>query len=407
MFLSRAVYDAPPARDQNAPFLIGVLPGEGIGPEVVGVALRLLDVLEKNNRHKFTLRFGGDIGVTAKNANGAPLPAEIIGFCREVFARNGAILNGPGGDRYVYDLRVVFDLFCKISPLRVAPELIRANRLKASHVENLDILLVRENASGFYQGKWSATQTPESGLVASQTCSYSESEVCRIVEVAARLAASRQGKMAVVVKDGGAPTLSQLWRDCARQVAAKHEIEYSILNIDLAAYQLIQHPRDFDVVVAPNLFGDILGDLGAVLLGSRGLSFSGNFAANGAAVYQTNHGSGYDLVGQNKANPVGQIFSMAMLLRESFGLHEAARHIENAVAQVWRDGWRTFDIEEDSCKTVGTQQMGDLVVAALTKIVARHSATAAFAQTSIRQISATQTNAVQSDIAPDAGRIAL
>lgn len=363
-------------RDENAPFLLGVLPGEGIGPEVVGIALRLLEVLEKHGRHRFALRFGGDIGVTAKNANGAPLPAEIIAFCRGIFDESGAILNGPGGDRYVYDLRAQFDLFCKFSPLRVAPELIGANRLKAAHVENLDILLVRENASGFYQGQWSATQTPENGIVASQTCSYSENEVNRIVEIAARLAATRRGKMAVIVKDGGAPTLSQLWRDCAHEIADKHDIEYSILNIDLAAYQLIQYPRELDVIVAPNLFGDILGDLGAVLLGSRGLSFSGNFASNGAAVYQTNHGSGYDLVGQNKANPVGQIFSLAMLLRESFGLHEAAQQIENAVAQVWRDGWRTFDVAEAACKTVGTQQMGDLVVEALTQIVAQCEAKA-------------------------------
>lgn len=371
--LSDAIFAAP-TRNGDAPFVIGVLPGEGIGPEVVGVALRLLDVLEKNGRHKFELRFGGAIGVQAKNAHGAPLPQQIVGFCRDIFDAGGAILNGPGGDRYVYDLRVQFDLFCKFSPLRVAPEIVGANRLKASHVENLDLLLVRENSSGFYQGKWTRQHT-ENGIVASQTCSYSESEVDRIVRIAARLARTRKGKMAVVVKDGGAPTLSELWRNCASKIACEHDIEYSMLNVDLAAYQLIQHPRELDVIVAPNLFGDILGDLGAVLLGSRGLSFSGNFSTCGKAVYQTNHGSGYDLAGQDKANPVGQIFSLAMLLRESFGLRYEAQQIEDAIAQVWREGWRTFDIAEDGCTEVGTQQMGDLIVEALTQIVTHPAAT--------------------------------
>ena len=366
--MSDAIYEQTPRRPAAAPFLIGVLKGEGIGPEVIGAALRLLQVLENVGRHTFDLRFGGQIGVQAKNRDGKPLPDDIIGFCREIFAGDGAILNGPGGDRYVYDLRVQFDLFCKFSPLRVSPELIHAGRLKSHHVENLDIVLVRENVSGFYQGQWSEESDSENGVIASQTCSYSEREVRRIVQVAARLASERNGKLSVVVKDGGAPTLSTLWRDCAHQIAAESGIEYSILNIDLAAYQLIQHPRDFDVIVAPNLFGDVLGDLGAVLLGSRGLSFSGNFNADGAAVYQTNHGSGYDLVGQDKANPVGQIFSLAMMLRESFALHDEAQWIEDAVAQVWRDGWRTFDIAEASCRTVGTREMGERIAAALRHI---------------------------------------
>ncbi|HVF85651.1 MAG TPA: isocitrate/isopropylmalate family dehydrogenase [Abditibacteriaceae bacterium] len=366
--MSAFIFEKPQTIRMEAPLLVGVLEGEGIGPEVIGVALRLLHALEGICGLKFDLCFGGAIGVQAKTQNGKPLPEEIITFCRNVFSQGGAILNGPGGDRYVYDLRVQFDLFCKLSPLRVSPELANAGRMKPDFVRDVDILLVRENVSGFYQGQWSESATESDGIQAEQSCLYTEKQVRRIVQVAAHTAKTRRGKLSVVVKDGGVPTISKLWRDCAVQIAQQADIEYSILNIDYAAYKLIQHPHEFDVIVAPNLFGDVLGDLGSVLLGSRGLSFSGNFAANGAAVYQTNHGSAYDLVGKNEANPVGQIYSMAMMLRESFGLANEARLLEDAVAQVWQRGWRTADLAEEGCKVVGTREMGDLICDALIEL---------------------------------------
>jgi 3-isopropylmalate dehydrogenase len=302
------------------------------------------------------------------------VPDDVIAFCRDIFSRDGAILNGPGGDRYVYDLRVQFDLFCKLSPLKVSPALLNAGRMKPDSVRDVDILLVRENVSGFYQGRWSESVTESEGQKAEQSCLYTENQVCRIVQVAANLAKARRGHLSIVVKDGGVPTISKLWRDCAVEIAQKANIEYSILNIDYAAYKLIQHAHDFDVVVAPNLFGDVLGDLGSVLLGSRGLSFSGNFAANGAAVFQTNHGSGYDLVGKDTANPVGQIYSLAMMLRESFALHDEARLLEGAVAHVWHQGWRTVDIAEAGCKTVGMKEMGNLISQAVIELSPRFAA---------------------------------
>ena len=145
-------------------------------------------------------------------------------------------------------------------------------------------------------------------------------------------------------------------------------VGYSVLNIDLMAYRLLQEPKGFDVVVTPNLFGDILADLGAVLLGSRGLSYSGNFSGSGAAVYQTNHGAGYDLVGKNEANPVGQVFSLAMLLRESFGLVQEPLLMEEAVAEVWRQGWRTPDLTENGCRIIGTEEMGARIADALVRL---------------------------------------
>jgi 3-isopropylmalate dehydrogenase len=363
--------DAHSPRTPKAPFVIGVLEGEGIGPDVLGVCLRLLRILEETRDLKFDLRFGGEIGVVAKNQNGKPLPDNIIQFCRNIFLQGGAILNGPGGDRYVYDLRVQFDLFCKLSPLKVSPALLNAGCMKPESVRDVDILLVRENVSGFYQGQWGESATENEGQQAEQSCRYTEKQVCRIVKVAANLAKARRGHLSVVVKDGGVPTISKLWRDCAVEIAQKSNIEYSILNVDFAAYKLIQHAHDFDVMVAPNLFGDVLGDLGSVLIGSRGLSFSGNFAANGAAVYQTNHGSGYDLVGKDIANPVGQIYSLAMMLRESFALHDEANLLEDAITHVWNQGWRTFDIAEEGCKTVGMSEMGDLIAQALIELLMR------------------------------------
>lgn len=361
-------------RVDDAPFVIGVLEGEGIGPDVISVCLRLLRILEETRDLKFTLHFGGAIGVQAKTHNGKPLPDDVIAFCRDVFSQGGAILNGPGGDRYVYDLRVQFDLFCKFSPLKVSPALLNAGRMKPESIRDVDILLVRENVSGFYQGQWSQSVTESEGHQAEQSCIYTERQVCRIVQVAANLAKARRGHLSVIVKDGGVPTISKLWRDCAVEIAHKAGIEYSILNVDYAAYKLVQHAHDFDVMVAPNLFGDVLGDLGSVLLGSRGLSFSGNFAANGAAVYQTNHGSGYDLVGKDIANPVGQIHSLAMMLRESFALCDEANLLEDAVTHVWNQGWRTFDIAEAGCKTVGMSEMGDLIGQALIELSARYAA---------------------------------
>jgi 3-isopropylmalate dehydrogenase len=369
-----------PVRVERAPFIIGVLKGEGIGPDVIGVCLRLLQILEETRDLKFDLRFGGAIGVHAKTHNGKPLPDDVITFCRDIFSQSGAILNGPGGDRYVYDLRVQFDLFCKLSPLKVSPALLNAGRMKPQSVCDVDILLVRENVSGLYQGQWSESATENEGQLAEQSCLYTEKQVCRIVQVAANVAKARRGHLSVIVKDGGVPTISKLWRDCALEIAHKADIEYSILNVDYAAYKLIQHAHDFDVMVAPNLFGDVLGDLGSVLLGSRGLSFSGNFAANGAAVYQTNHGSGYDLVGKDVANPVGQIYSLAMMLRESFALHDEANLLENAVEQVWKNGWRTFDIAEAGCKTVGMSEMGDRIAHALIELSRRFAAPSTAAQ---------------------------
>lgn len=336
---------------------IGVLPGEGVGPEVIESALSVVHALGELTGLKFDIRFGGAIGRDAESEYGVPLSREVVGFCQEVFDLGGAILNGPGGGRYVYDLRKEFDLFFKISPLQPCRELKDVCRLKPDAVQGTNILLVRENISGVYQGTSREGNRPNGERFAEQTFAERETILRRFLETAARLAQQRKGKMAVVYKDAGIPGISALWRDCAVATADSHGIQLTMVDIDLMAYQLIQHPQDFDVVAAPNLCGDVLADLGAVLLGSRAVSFSGNYAPNRAAVYQTNHGAAYDLKGSDRANPAGQIFSLAMMLRESFALAREAALIEQAVHAAWAEGWRTADIAEPGRMTVGTKEM--------------------------------------------------
>ena len=364
--LSALVPPESPPLSGKPPFLIGVLEGEGVGPEVVRASLQVLSALESGGSPRFEIRRGGAIGLEAEARAGTPLSRELELFCDEVFSRGGAILAGAGGGRFVYELRRRFDLFCKIVPLRVCEELIAENRLKRQTVEGVDIVLIREGSAGVYQGTWGFEHSAE-GRRATHSFAYSEAQVRRVVEAAARIAAARLRKLLVVVKDGGMPSVSELWRECGSAAAREAGVACSFANVDLAAYLLIQHARDLDVVVAPNLFGDVLADLGAVLLGGRALSFSGNFSAAGAAVYQTNHGGALDLAGTDRANPVGQIFSAAMLLRESFGLAGDAARIEDAVARVWRAGWRTADLAGSGHRVVGCREMGELVCEALAK----------------------------------------
>ncbi|HET7625601.1 MAG TPA: isocitrate/isopropylmalate family dehydrogenase [Verrucomicrobiae bacterium] len=345
----------------NSRPLIGVLAGNGVGPEVIGAALRVLSAVGQTAGIEFELRHGGLIGEEAEAHSGKSLTDSVVEFCGKIFADGGAILNGPGGGRYVYDLRRQFDLFCKFVPIRPFPELARAGKFAPQHLENVDMLLVRDNSGGVYQGKWNCGENAN-GKFAEHFFSYSETQIRRIVEIAARAAANRRGKLHIIVKEGGVPGISALWRDIGLDLARKYEIRAAIMNIDLAAYALIQHPAQFDVIVAPNLFGDILADIAGVLVSSRGVTFSGNFDSQRNAVYQTNHGCAHDLAGGDVANPTGQMLSLAMLLRESFGLDGAAKKIENAIREVWRQGWRTADLAEPDCRTLGTRAMTDRVV---------------------------------------------
>jgi 3-isopropylmalate dehydrogenase len=187
---------------------------------------------------------------------------------------------------------------------------------------------------------------------------YEESQVRRFLRASARLAKQRRGKMAVVWKESGLPSISALWRACANEAAEEYGVGLQLIGIDLMAYWLLLRAATFDVIATPNLFGDVIADLGAILLGSRGASFSGNYSEDGKSVYQTNHGAGFDLEGSDKANPAGQIFAFSMMLRETFGRYDEADIMEEAVRSVWREGWRTEDVAIPGCRVVGTREMG-------------------------------------------------
>jgi 3-isopropylmalate dehydrogenase len=323
--------------------LIGALPGEGVGPEVVGAALECLRDLERVGGRRVDVEVGGSIGVAAERKNGTPLPEDVLHFCKDVLARGGAILSGAGGGRYVYELRRRLGLFIKVSPVEARLGLPEASPLRPEVLEGVDILMVRENLGGIYQGSSTAATVDGESFV-EHRFSYAESQVRRFVSAAARLAAARRGQLTVVVKQAGAPALAQLWKGVAGEVCGEMGVEVSFVDVDLMAYRLVASPQTFDVVAAPNLFGDVLGDLAAVLVGGRALSFGASYDRRGAAVYQTNHGAAHDIAGSGRANPVGQILSLAAMLRESLDLGREAWALEEGVRRGLSDGDTTDDL---------------------------------------------------------------
>jgi 3-isopropylmalate dehydrogenase len=359
-----------PACESPSPApLIGVLPGEGIGREVVTGALGVLTALEDAGGEAVEIETGGPIGYPAVSSTGSALPDEVATFCDGVFARGGAILTGPGGGRYVYDLRRRLELYLKLVPVCSRLGLPEASPLRSDSLRDLDLLLVRENLGGIYQGRSEESLDENGRRLVRHHFETSEAGLHRLLGAAARLAAERRGQLTVVIKQGGMPSLADLWRATALEASATAGIDCNFVDVDLMAYELIRRPHDFDVIVASNFAGDILSDLTAVLVGSRALSYSGNFSPRGHAAYQTNHGAAHDIAGRDTANPVGQILSLAMLLRESLGLGREAEAIEDAVRAVWASGVRTADIATHGDPVVGTTEMaGRIAESAATQL---------------------------------------
>lgn len=340
--------------------LVGVLAGEGIGAELMAVCRLILEQVGACAGQRFEFASGGVIGTTAFKATGLWVPPEIEHFCREIHARQGAVLCGPGGGRFVYELRRHLNLFCKLVPLTPTAALRDLGPLRPDRLEDVDILVVRENLGGLYQGSGDHTSDGEIRR-AQHTFEYHAPQVTRIIEVGAALAETRRGKLCVVYKPGGIPSISALWREMAEQVCAGRALDWQLLEVDNACYQVIANARAFDVVVAPNMFGDVLADAASVLLGSRGMSFSANFSDDGIGVYQTGHGAAYDLAGTDRANPIGQIHSMVFMLREHFDLEGLATAIMQGVEDVLAAGWRTADVMAPGCRFVGTRRLGELI----------------------------------------------
>ncbi len=352
------------ATNRDRPIVIGVLPGEGVGPQLTDICLQILAVVSRTFGFAAEVQIGGAIGMAALRSSGSVLPPDVCAFCDDVFERGGAVFAGAGGGRFVYDMRRRYQLYVKLNPIMSFPELSGQSAVRWRDDPDVDVMIIRDNIGGLYQG--SASEHRETGgRRIEQLFEYREADVRAVTDAAAAQAAKRRGHLTIVAKDSGLPELSDLWFECGRASARAHGVSARTIDMDYMVYQFAATPDAFDVVAVPNCFGDLLADLGGIMCGSRGNTYGASFTHGGAGVYQTNHGAAYDLADKDLANPAGQIFSLAMMLSQSFGHHDAAAAIVGAVRQVWRRGVRTADLAGPQCRVVSCSQFGDDVIAAL------------------------------------------
>lgn len=342
--------------DKNTVHHIGIFEGEGVGQELIPLTVKLLETLKNNSKRKIQLSYGDEIGSLAKKKYGVSLTQSNIDFIKSIFKKKGAVFCGPGGERFVYKLRKKFNLFCKFTPLQPFPSIHSAGTVKKEATDNVDIIAVRENMGGVYQGTTTSKITKKDGLTICHRFSYSEKQVTDIIEVAAKLAKKRLKLLHLVTKPGGVDGISQLWFNVAKKICAKEKVKLIHLEIDNSVYQLIANPKQFNVIVSPNMMGDILADCGSLLLRSRGLSYSCNFDQKGNGVYQTGHGAAYDIAGKNIVNPIGQFLSLGAMLKESFSWPMADELITQSIKMTLDQGFRTFDIHSKNSKKVSTTE---------------------------------------------------
>ena len=352
---------------------IAVLAGDGIGPEITAQAVRVLEVLARDGLDVQTE--SALVGGAAVDATGDPLPEETLRVCESARAILFGAVGGPAYDKLprpqrpeqgLLRLRKHFDLFANLRPAMVYPELAEASPLKADIVAGLDILIMRELTGDIYFGQPRGIRTNEAGeREGFDTMRYSESEIRRIAQRGFEAARRRQHRLCSVDKANVLET-TQLWRDVVTEVGKDYpDVELSHMYVDNAAMQLVRQPRQFDVIVTGNMFGDILSDAASMLTGSIGMLPSASLNASGFGMYEPIHGSAPDIAGTNKANPLATILSLAMLLRYSLDEEAAARRVEAAVRKVLADGVRTADIARPGDKVSSCTEMGDAVVAAL------------------------------------------
>ncbi|MEY4748629.1 MAG: 3-isopropylmalate dehydrogenase [Pseudomonadota bacterium] len=354
---------------------IAVLPGDGIGPEIIAEAVKVLEVLELD----LSLSYA-PVGGAAYEASGHPLPDATLNLARE----SDAILFGAVGD-WKYDkleralrpeqailgLRRSLGLFANFRPAICYEQLTHASSLKPELVAGLDILIIRELTGDIYfgqpRGRRGAPDGPFAGAEeAFDTMRYTRPEIERIAHVAFQAARKRNKKVTSVDKANVLETF-QFWKDIVTEVHAQYpDVALEHMYVDNAAMQLVRAPKKFDVVVTGNMFGDILSDEASMLTGSIGMLPSASLNARNQGLYEPSHGSAPDIAGQGVANPLATILSAAMMLRFSLNQPGAAERIEAAVSQVLSAGLRTADILSAGCALVGTREMGDAVVAALT-----------------------------------------
>ncbi|YAI81274.1 MAG: 3-isopropylmalate dehydrogenase [cyanobacterium endosymbiont of Rhopalodia sterrenbergii] len=352
-------------------YTITLLPGDGIGPEIMTVAVKVLHVIGKQFDIKFNFK-EALIGGAAINATGKPLPEETLTCCRNSDAVLLAAIGGYEWDnlpRYqrpetgLLAIRAGLNLFANLRPATIFPQLIDASSLKREVIGGVDIMVVRELTGGIYFGQPKGifeTETGEKRGV--NTMAYMESEVDRIAKVAFETAQKRSGKLCSVDK-ANVLDVSQLWRDRVNHIAPQYpDVAVSHLYVDNAVMQLVRAPKQFDTILTSNLFGDILSDAAAMLTGSIGMLPSASLGLEKPGLFEPVHGSAPDIAGQDKANPLAQILSAAMMLRYGLDEPNAARKIEQGVLKVLAQGYRTGDIISPQTKAVGCQEMGDVLL---------------------------------------------
>ncbi|MDH4382252.1 MAG: 3-isopropylmalate dehydrogenase [Gammaproteobacteria bacterium] len=351
-----------------------LISGDGIGPEIVGAATAVLHAL----RERFGLQFESEealMGGCAYEATGEPLPEVTLKAGRAADAILLGAVGGPQWDqierakrpeRGLLALRSGLELFCNLRPASLFNALADASALKPEVVGGLDIMIVRELTGDIYFGQPRGIETLADGSrVGRNTMIYSEAEIRRIAHAAFRTAGQRQGRLCSVDKANVLET-TELWREVVTEVAKEYPaVSLSHMYVDNAAMQLVRAPKQFDVIVTGNIFGDILSDLASMLTGSIGMLPSASLDANGKGMYEPIHGSAPDIAGRNIANPLATILSVAMMLRYSLNEPTQAARVEQAVARVLEQGYRTADIQSPGTQVVGTVEMGQQVVAAL------------------------------------------
>ncbi len=351
---------------------IAVLPGDGIGPEIVAQAVKVLEVLKADGLDIEMEE--GAIGGAGYDAAGDPLPEATLKLAREADA---VLLGAVGGPQYdkldrplrpergLLRIRKELNLFANLRPALLYEELADSSSLKPDVVSGLDIMIVRELTGDVYFGQPRGIEIRDGERVGFNTMIYSESEVRRVARVAFDIAMKR-GKRLCSVEKANVLECSELWKEVVIEVSKDYpEVELSHMYVDNAAMQLVKWPKQFDVIVTGNIFGDILSDQASMLSGSIGMLPSASLDENNKGMYEPIHGSAPDIAGQDKANPLATILSVAMMLRYTFGDEANAKRIEDAVKAVLAKGIRTVDIMTEGCEQVSCSGMGDAVVAAM------------------------------------------
>lgn len=353
-----------------------LLPGDGIGPEIVAEAERVLALLNRATDFRCEWEHAR-VGGAAYDVDGDPFPEATESLCHAADAIVFGAVGGPQYDALPRDkrpesgllrMRASLDLFANLRPAQAFAELATASSLKPELVSGLDILIVRELTGGIYFGQPRAME--EHPRRAFNTMVYSAAEIERIARAGFEAARRRGGRLCSVDK-ANVLEVSQLWRDVVTELSAEYpDVSLSHMYVDNAAMQLVRQPKQFDVLVTGNLFGDILSDLAAMLTGSIGMLPSASLNAGGRGLYEPVHGSAPDIAGQDRANPLAMLLSLAMALRHSLNQADLAQTLERAIADVLASGVRTADIAAADQTAVGTRAMGDAVLAALQRRLA-------------------------------------